>query len=287
LLRVYIDGVPLDLASSLLPGRTRWNLGLATHIHLHASAQKRYADASLEKARGGRKMSQQAMLGLIESLQSTVRALTWAPAGTEWADYYDATNYSEAAFTHKLNLVGEWLGNINPKMVWDLGANTGIFSRKAAELGAYTVSGDIDPAAVEQNYRQIKTAKEENILPLVLDLTNPSPAIGWQNQERESWVQRGPADAVLALAVVHHLAISNNVPLPRVAEFFSGMGQWLIVEFIPKTDSQVQKLLSSREDIFPDYRREAFEQVFQQWYEIQVSSDIRDSERRVYLMRRK
>jgi ribosomal protein L11 methylase PrmA len=287
LLRVHIDGVPLDLASGLLPGRTRWNLGLTTHIHLHASAQKRYADAPLEKARRGRKMSQQALLGLIESLQSTVRALAWKPAGTEWADYYDATNYTDAAFTHKLNLVSEWLGKINPKMVWDLGANTGIFSRKAAELGAYTVASDIDPAAVEQNYRQVKTAREENILPLVLDLTNPSPAIGWQNQERESWIQRGPADAVLALALVHHLAISNNVPLPRVAEFFSTLGQCLIVEFIPKTDSQVRRLLSSREDIFPDYQRENFEQIFQQWYKIQATSDIRDSERRVYLMRRK
>jgi hypothetical protein len=287
LLRVYIDGVPLDLASSLLPGRTRWNLGLATHIHLHAGAQKRYADRSLETARGGRKMSQQALLGLIESLQSTVRALEWKPAGTEWADYYDATNYTDAAFTHKLNLVGEWLGTIKPKMVWDLGANTGIFSRKAAELGAYTIASDIDPAAVEQDYRQVKSGKEENILPLLLDLTNPSPAIGWQNQERESFLQRGPADVVLALALIHHLAISNNLPLPRVAESFSNMGEWLIVEFIPKTDSQVQRLLSSREDIFPGYTREAFEQVFQEWYQIQTCSDIRDSERRVYLMRRK
>jgi hypothetical protein len=287
LLRVTIDGIPLDLASELLPPRTRWTLGLATHIHLHARAQKRYADVSLSEARGGRKMSQQSLLGLIENLDSTVRKLNWKPSGTEWADYYGATNYSEAAFEHKKSLLADWLAQIRPKMVWDLGANIGIFSRLAAETGAFVVSSDIDPAAVEQNYRQVKAEKEQNILPLVLDLTNPSPAIGWNNQERESLLQRGPAEVVLALALVHHLAISNNVSLERLAEFFAEAGEWLMVEFVPKSDSQVQKLLRSREDIFPEYRREAFEAVFRQWYEIHASSAIRDSERWLYLMKRR
>lgn len=118
-------------------------------------------------------------------------------------------------------------------------------------------------------------------------MTNPSPAIGWNNQERDLLVQRGPADVVMALALVHHLAIGNNVPLSQLAEFFAELGEWLIVEFIPKTDSQVKKLLRSRQDIFPDYTRDNFEKVFQQMYDIQGSSDLRESERRVYLMRRK
>jgi len=287
LLRVYIDGIPLDLASSLLPGRTRYKLGLATHLHLHARAQRRYADVSLAEARGGRKMSQQALLGLLESLQTTIRALEWKPAGTEWADYYGATNYTDAAFEHKKNLVGDWLSTIQPKIAWDLGANTGVFSRQAASRGTFTLAFDIDPAAVEQNYRQVKTEKLTNLLPLVLDLTNPSPAIGWHNRERESLVERGPADVVLALALIHHLAIANNVPLERLARFLSDLGEWLIVEWIPKSDSQVQKLLRSRLDIFPGYTQEVFEETFKPYFEIQKVSAIRDSDRSVYLMKRK
>jgi hypothetical protein len=287
LLRVYIDGIPLDLASELLPARTRWNLGLASHIHLHASAQKRYANVAVSEARGGRKMSKDALLGLIENIRDTVRKLEWKPVGTEWADYYAANNYTDAAFEHKKSLVGDWLAKTGAKTVWDLGANTGIFSRVATVTGAFVVSSDIDPAAVEVNYRLVKENKEQNLLPLALDLTNPSPAIGWNNRERDSFIQRGPVDVVLALALVHHLAIANNVPLDRVAEFFAACGEWLIVEFVPKSDSQVQKLLRSRPDIFSEYTRDGFENAFSQWYTINQSSGVRDSERWVYLMKRK
>ena len=287
LLRVNIDGVPLDLASELLPARTRWNFGLASHIHLHASAQKRYADVAVSEARGGRKMSKEALLGLVESLRATVRKLEWKPVGTEWADYYAANNYTDAAFEHKKTLVGDWLAKIEPKTVWDLGANVGAFSRIAVETGANVISADIDPAAVEVNYRLVRENKEQNLLPLVLDLTNPSPAIGWDNQERVSFLQRGPVDVVLALALVHHLAISNNVPLERVAEFFAKCGKWLIIEFVPKSDSQVQRLLRSRKDIFGEYTREGFEKSFGQWYTIIESSAIRDSARWLYLMKQK
>lgn len=287
LLRIYIDGVPLDLVSELLPSRTRWVLGLSAHIHIHARAQKRYSEADIAAERGGRKLTKDALLGLIESLQTTVRKLEWKPAGTEWADYYADNNYTDAAFEHKKELVGEWVKRIGAKTIWDLGGNTGIFSRVAAASGAFVVSSDIDPSAVEINYRQVKENKEQSILPLVLDLTNPSPSLGWHNRERDAFLERGPADAVLALALVHHMAIANNVPLARVAEFFAACGEWLVIEFVPKSDSQVQRLLRSREDIFPEYTREGFESAFGQWYTIREFSAVRDSERRVYLMKRK
>lgn len=282
LLRVYIDGVPLDLASKLLPFSTRFNFGLLTHVHIHASAQKRYADQAVKPRTGG--MSQQAMIGLIESLEGTIKKLEWKPAGTEWGDYYDSTNYSDAAFEHKKQLVHEWAEQKKPASVWDLGGNTGVFTREASASSAYVVSFDIDPAAVEQNYRYVKSKKEENILPLVLDLTNPSPALGWANREREAFGQRGPADMVLALAVIHHLSISNNVPLSQLAEFFAGVCKWLVVEFVPKSDSQVQKLLASREDIFPNYTREGFEAAFEQFFTIRSMEAVRESERHLYLM---
>jgi hypothetical protein len=284
LLRVYIDGVPLDLASGLLPAKTRFNFGLLTHIHIHASAQKRYSDKAVDLQASKGRMSRQALTGLIESLQSTIKKLTWQPAGTEWGDYYEKTNYTDLAFEHKRQLVKEWAVEKKPMVVWDLGGNTGVFSRAAAASGSVAVSFDIDPAAVEQNYRTVKAKKEQNILPLVLDLTNPSPALGWNNAERDSFGDRGPADMVLALAVIHHLAISNNVPLPQLASFFSGCCKWLVIEFVPKSDSQVQKLLTSREDIFPNYTREGFEAAFSARFKIHKSESVRDSERTLYLM---
>jgi hypothetical protein len=284
LLRVYIDGIPLDLASEVLPWRTRLNFGLMTHIHLHAGAQKKYAGEEV-KSRGG-SMSKQAMTGLIESLEKTVKKLDWKPGGTEWGNYYDITNYSDAAFEHKKELVGEWTTRTQPSIVWDLGANNGVFSRVAAEAQAapMVLSWDIDPAAVEQNYRQVKTEKNERVLPLLLDLTNPSPAIGWANSERDSFGGRGPADLTLALAVIHHLAISNNVPLSQLADFFAGAGKWLVIEFVPKSDSQVKKLLASREDIFPSYTREGFEAAFSQRFKVHEAVSVRESERVLYLM---
>jgi ribosomal protein L11 methylase PrmA len=169
-------------------------------------------------------------------------------------------------------------------LIWDLGANNGTFSRVAGESGGYVASFDVDPAAVEQNYRQARADQAENILPLLLDLTNPSPAIGWANQERESFGARGPADLVLALALIHHLAISNNVPLPQLAGFFAEVGKWLVIEFVPKPDSQVQKLLASRLDIFPTYTREGFEAAFMEKFMIREAVEIRESERVLYLM---
>jgi len=284
LLRIYIDGIPLDLASRLLPWSTRFNLGVFTHIHAHAAVQARFAERPIERSKMQAGMSRQAMFGLLDSLEATVRGLKWKLDKTEWGHYYEMTNYSNAAFEHKKRLVAEWTERLQPKLVWDLGANTGVFSRQVRGAEAYVVAFDIDPLAVAQNYLQVKEAGEKNILPLILDLTNPSPALGWDNRERDSLAQRGPADLVLALALVHHLAISNNVPLPQIADFFAGIGRWLAIEFIPKSDSQVQKLLRSREDIFSHYTREDFEQSFGRRFKIHSGVQICESERTLYLM---
>ena len=286
LLRIYIDGIPLDLASQLLPWGTRFNFGLLTHIHLHARTQARFADKTVAPT-NGRKMTKTGLQGLIDNLERTVRALKWEPQGTEWGDYYNATNYSRSASEHKATLVTAFLQEIDPQSVWDLGANTGRFSRIASEAGIPTVAFDIDPAAVERNFRRARKNKEKNLLPLVLDLTNPSPALGWQHEERQALLQRGPADAVLALALIHHLAISNNVPLHQLARFFAAAGEWLIIEFIPKSDSQVIRLLQTRQDIFPEYELARFQAVFGQRFHIRRLEAIQDSERHLILMQRK
>ena len=289
LLRIYIDGIPLDLTSTLLPFRSRLQFGLLAHIHLHASAQKKYS-AAPEQAQAHaqtRQVSKMGLTGLIDSLQKTVKALTWQAGGTEWGDYYDSTNYTREAFDHKVQVIKEFIAVVQPKQVWDLGANTGVFSRLAAEMGILTISSDIDPAAVEKNYWEMRQQKETSLLPLVLDLTNPSPGIGWGNEERESFLQRGPVDAVMALAFIHHLAISNNVPLAGVAEYFARLGNWLIVEFIPKEDSQVQRLLATRADIFPTYTQAGFEDAFVPFYTLESVRPIQGSRRSLYLMKNK
>jgi hypothetical protein len=290
LLRVYIDGIPLDLASRLLPASTRLNFGLLTHIHIHASAQTRFADADVKRisqSTNQRGMNRNAFIGLVESLEGAVKKLTWKPADTEWGSYYQITNYTDLAFSHKKEIISGWLKDIAPVSVWDLGANNGEFSRLASVMGIPTVAWDIDPSAVEQDYLRIKSEKEQNLLPLLLDLTNPSPALGWDNEERDSLGQRGPADAVFALALIHHLAISNNVPLTRLADFFAGLCRWLIIEWVPKSDSQVQKLLRTRKDIFDLYTRDGFESAFGTRFHIREAVDVNQSERRMYLLERK
>jgi hypothetical protein len=284
LLRIYIDGVPLDLASSLLPFHTRLRFSLLSHIHLHARSQKLFASRTVDI--NGYRMSRLSFLGLIESLESAVKKLKWQPAGTEWVEYYEETNYSPQAFQHKKQLVAEFFDRIKPVNVWDLGANVGVFSRLASDREIPTISFDIDLAAVEKNYLDCVRKGEPHILPLVLDLTNPSPGIGWDNKERMSLMERGPADAVLALALIHHLAIANNLPLGHIAQFLAKICHSLIIEFVPKTDSQVQRLLSTRGDIFPDYVQQAFEKEFSRYFAIEDSANIRDSQRILYLMRR-
>jgi len=285
LLRVYIDGIPLDLASKLLPWNTRLNLGLATHIHIHAGAQKKYSE-SQGKSAGEAHVSKTGLLGLIDNLKSTVKALEWKPQGTEWADYYEITNYSSDAFEQKKALVKEFVQMAGGGTIWDMGANTGEFSRPVSDFGP-VVSFDIDPAAVEKNYRQVRSTKEIGILPLVLDLTNPSGDIGWANKERDSLANRGPADVVMALALIHHICISNNVPMENFAEYLQKLGRNLVIEFVPKEDSQVQILLSTRKDIFPRYTIEGFEEAFSKSFEIVNKKPVEGSLRVLYLMKRK
>jgi hypothetical protein len=284
-LRIFIDGIPLDLASRSLPGRTRLSPGLLAHIHAHAASQKHYA-ARTEKPKE-RRFSKTALLGLVDSLESNVRRLKFHSKSTEWGDYYGDTNYTADGFEHKKRLIAEFLEAVRPATVWDLGANTGLFSRIASSRGIPTVSFDVDPLAVERNYRDMVARREANLLPLVMDLTNPSPGVGWDNRERMSLEERGPADAALALALIHHLAISNNLPFDRIVAFFRKVGRHLIVEFVPKEDSQVRRLLVSREDIFGDYDRAHFEEAFGRSFRILRSAPIQDSGRILYLMRAK
>ena len=283
LLRTHLDGVPLELGARLLGARSWRSLGLLFHVRLHAAAQRRYRHRT-PGAAAQRPVNAGTLLGLVRSLRAGIEGLKWNPAGTEWSDYTSDNNYTAAAAGSKRELVTDLLRGRGVRTVWDLGANTGEYSRAARAVAERVVAFDVDPAAVELNYRRVRAEDEGGILPLLMDLTNPSPALGWAHRERHSLEQRGPADALLALALVHHLAIGHNLPLGRIAEFFARLGRTLVIEFVPKSDSQVQRMLRSRPDIFPCYTREGFEAAFRTSFEIDAVHRVAGSERLLYLM---
>ncbi len=288
LLRVYIDGIPLDLAKSLLPNRTWLDFGAIMHLHLHARAQQRYANKPPPpQSSRRRRLGKTALMNICDSLRSTVNGLKWDPKSTSWARYYEGDSYHEEGFDDKHRTVTEYLSIVKPDCLWDLGSNTGVFGRIASDQGVFTVSIDSDPGAVEANYLQSMRRNETQLHPLLVDLTNPSAALGWANNERDSLAQRCKADCVLALALIHHLAIGNNVPLRNIAKYLASLAEWLIIEFVPKSDAKVKMLLASRQDIFADYTQSAFEDVFSEICEIVRSNSIQSSDRRLYLMRRR
>lgn len=292
LLRTEIDGVPLDLAARLLPGRTRLRFGLGIHLHAHSSSQQRHAgDAPVDvtEAPSPRAMSRNALAGLVHSLLTLTRRLTWEPPASAWRDYYaQRESYTGDSSSHKRALVGEMLASVGADTVWDLGANTGQISQLAADVtGGHVVAVEMDPSAVELHWRACRTEPRRRVLPLLNDLSNPSPSQGWGHDERQSLEARGPADVVLALALVHHLAIGNNVPLRSVVAWFARLGRRVIVEWVPKDDPMVARLLARREDVFDAYTTEEFEAAVRAFFEVRSREAVRGSMRTIYLLERR
>ena len=233
-------------------------------------------------------VSRRGLIGIVDSLERTILALEWRPAGTEWADYEATHRYAEASQEDKRRLVKSWFDALVPvpERVVDLGANAGAYSRLIAEGGATVVSVDGDPAAVELNYRRASAETATTILPLLADLTNSGSGVGWDGAERAPLFERVSADFTLCLALVHHLAIGHNVPFDRIARWLAGVAPRLIIEFVPKHDEQVQRLLASRVDVFPDYGAAAFQHAFGRYFATERRQSIAGSERTLYQMRR-
>lgn len=286
LLKSNLDGLPLSLVSALLPRSTFLKFGLLAHLHLHALSARYYSD-KVGTATSSKTVTRDALFAIVASLHRAIASLSWDPPRSQWVRYYASEhNYAPEAMEEKKQFVEECLDAIQPGSVIDLGANTGSFSRLAVRRGLETVSCDSDPGCVEISYRAVRDSREEKLLPLLADLTNPSPAVGWDNRERPAIAERVRGDAVFALALVHHLAISNNVPLVRVASYFARFGRYLIVEFVPKNDDMVRRMLSTREDIFEEYSRGGFERAFGAYFKIIRSKDLKASPRTLYLMER-
>jgi len=283
LLGAHLDGVPLDLASALLPLRTRLQPGLLLNLHLHAWSQARLSGRAPARRPV---LPKRRLEALVEGLEATVAGLRPAQGKTAWSGYSGASSYSSRAYEEKQAIVGRFLEAVRPATVWDLGANTGAFSRLAADAGAFTVALDADPLAADLHYRSLKGRGERRVVPLVVDLSNPTPSLGWDGRERPSLFERSRADMALALALVHHLAIGHNVPLRALAAFLARIAPRVAVEFVPKQDPQVQGMLASRADVFPDYTLEGFEAAFRERFSFVESHGLPGSDRRLFLLRR-
>jgi hypothetical protein len=281
--QLYIDGIPLEIASKLLPRRTWFRPGLALHLHLHARMIHKHASRRVSV----QKLPPARLAALADSLLALVRRLAPKQQATEWGAYYSDTNYSDDALEAKKQLVQEMVQRVSPNTVWDVGGNNGFFSHAIRDLAGQIVCMDLDYVAVDQNYARCRAERVKNVLPLVADLSNPSPGIGFGNRERLTFEERSKPDLILALALVHHLAIARNIPFARLAPYFADRGEYLILEFVPKTDSQVERLLLNRKDVFEDYSEESFRAAFAAYFDALDERPIPSSQRRLFLMRRK
>jgi hypothetical protein len=289
MLRDHLEGVPLDLAARLLPTSTRFRLGLGAHIHLHARSMRKNADAGSSAKEASLPLSR--LRQLVENLRQTVEGLRWDPSGTEWAEYADVSHESYASgdgrSSEKATLVRRFLDSGEGRVCWDLGANTGVFSAVAAEAGYRVYAFDADLAAAERHFQALTKTGRKDTTPLVMDLADPSPSQGWHERERQGLVERANADVVLALALVHHLAIGRNVPLPMVLELFADLAADAIVEWVPREDPMVKRMLASREDVFDDYTEEGFRAAAESRFEVTAREPIEGSGRVLYSLRRR
>jgi hypothetical protein len=278
------DGIPLDIIRSLLPRRSRIALHVYLHIHLHASV----ANKKTNQEKGPQKLSKHKLLNLVSSLEILVNKLKIPALQSTWSAYYDEAAQRDDYLGQKKKIINEWTDHLkNISQAADLGANKGEFSRLLAEKNIRVLSADFDPYCINSLYTTLKVSGEKNIQPLILDLSNPTPASGVNSEERSSFITRANADLVLALALVHHLAIGKNIPLAKIAAFFTAITRHLIIEFVPIEDEKVQFMLAQKADIYPDYHQAGFETAFENYFVIEKKEAIAGSGRTLYLLTKK
>lgn len=278
----YPNGIPMQVLATLLPKRAKWNLHTFMHVYLQAKMTGRQK----KKSGGENKFSKLKLEILLKGLENYVKKIEPRKFKTTWDDYYTDTILGDEYLEAKTKLVNSFIAEITFHQVIDLGANDGHFSLLFGSE-KNVIATDSDPNCINALYNKIKVSGIRNVLPLVNNLVVPSPAIGWVNAERESMTDRLKADLVLALALVHHLAIANNVPLRLIADWLQAMGENLIIEFVPKSDEKVMFLLQHRTDIFDDYNLENFKSVFAQYYHLLTEAEVGNTGRILFLMQRK
>jgi len=269
LLRGSLDGITPAQARAVLSVRRR---GVLTHVLLHARLEARYADA------GGREVKRElkragfgkALLDAnLRKLEKLVRRLEFKPGRTAWTEYGRTNTYSDEEAARKAEFVRQAAAR-HKGLVWDLGCNDGTYSRVAAEHAGTVVALDSDHATVDGLYRALRDEGRTDLLPLVMSLTDPSPDVGWRGLERARLERRGTPDLALALALIHHVVITGNVPVREFVAWLRSLDCALVIEFPEREDPMVQKLLSGKTDkANPDYERETFERALGERFEVE------------------
>lgn len=292
LLRAQIDGIEPGQMRRLFGGTKRWKAGVFKHVHLHDAMATRLAGTSSQQIQQELRAagySSDLVLATVRAVRKLVHRLQWRPPDTHWQSYRQTCSYSESDRQAKLAFVEAALAAAGQQdLVLDLGANDGAFSRLAAGYARHVVAVESDHAVVDELYQRLRQEGDgpgQRIQPVVMDLANPSPGSGWRSRERAAFLDRVSADTVLALALVHHLAIGRNVPLPQVCDLLAGLGRRLVVEFVDPADPMAARLLANKPaGMFGDYRREVFEQLLAQRFTVLRQQALPSGTRTLYLV---
>jgi len=291
MLQTHIDGIPVKLIASLLPGKSKLSSTIYTNIHLLAKMERTHSEDYKAETKIA-KLSIKAQNNIIDNLFDFIKKLS-IKEETEWGNYYDKTNYNDAAFQGKKTLIEDWVTALNPQRLIDIGGNDGTFARTVVTKVPHVIVTDIDSNAVGYNYKQIQQNKETNMLAFVCDVLQPAPGIGLNNSERSSLVERLKGyspDVTMALALIHHITLSGNVPFDRSAQFFAAFSKHLILEFPTREDSWVSSLLVRKREFmnhFDFYNQEAFEAGYKQYFDIQKKETVPGTKRVLYLLKNK
>ncbi len=284
-LRGSLDGItPVD-ARRVFSFRDVFRRGVLTNVALHARLERKHDDSQrdvkTELRRAGFK--KELIVANVRRLEKLVRGLDWKPGSTAWSGYSATTSYDEADAARKEEFVREVVHTRDWNLVWDIGCNEGRHSRIAAENARYVVALDGDPAVVDRLYRLLAAEEETTILPLAVDVTDPSPALGWHGLERQTLEARGRPDLTLCLAVLHHVAIGGNVPVPEFLSWLAGLGTAVVIEFPTRDDPRVATLLERKKPgAHPDYDREPFERALAEHFEIERTEELASGTRVLY-----
>lgn len=282
--RGALEGIETTALARVLPWHARLRPALLVNIHLHARAIARAnARAGHVTARQRtRPLPRKNYLAHLRSLQRCVEGLH-NPGETYWQDYAGHTSYSAAGSGDKDERVAAFVRERRVQVLLDIGCNAGHFSEVALRAGARKVVGiDVDPGAIDLAARRA-VSQGLSFMPLLIDVTNPSPAMGWESAERLPFEARMiDADASLCLALIHHVVIGRNVPLDQFVQWLVGRAPMGLVEFVPKDDPMVVGLLAHREDVFHDYSEAAFMQSLQRHARILNVQGLQDSKRKLF-----
>ncbi len=283
--RGSLEGIPTAELNRLLPFHKKLSWHTMTYVVLQARLQNSINDKKTVDAAGIRRkgLSKSALLGILTQLRGWIEGMKPADTGkTIWGDYARNNTYTDAAEETKCRFIAEFAEATKPNLLWDLGCNSGNYSAVALAAGAKAAVGfDFDQKALELAYDRACT-EGLNLLPLFQDAANPSPDQGWNQNERRGIGGRGRADGLLALAFEHHLVIGRNVPLDQTIGWLTGLAPQGVIEFVPKDDPTVQRMLALREDIFDGYSVEAFSAALLQHARIVREVSIADSGRRLF-----